>query len=491
MKKIFIFIIILFSFYNCDLNENIALEKNKNELVVIIKNYFGSETNIGSGISIKDFNRLDYNTKKRNDTIVINIELYKKLYIKNNNTFNHIINAINDTLKIDVLNNKTNIYFSNRTLRKYDTIDLKRIYKINTKKEVLLLNKHKKKYLTFDTIVDRLILNKDLIVLDSINYRKLVRFSNKILVKKKKILTTLLSKKLISEPNYNYEVSMLNTNYLQTLFNYYKSTSDSFYKNLIIDFIETYNILKNDFINYSVINKFIKTIALNDKSIKTGSGISYDFKKAIEFLPIFFKGNNLRIFWEFCLFNMAEQRGNISELEKYFNLYKSKYSNTEFIEHFKRKYIIDLKTKNLNNGKVSLVDLKNNSLTLSDLIKKNKGKIIYVDFWASWCAPCIAMIPASKELTEDYKNKNVVFIYISIDENFEKWKKTSKEEKLSLLKGNLLATNYPNTQFYIDISLETIPRYLLYDKNGNLVHQNAPRPEGNEIRKLFDNYLKE
>jgi thiol-disulfide isomerase/thioredoxin len=65
---------------------------------------------------------------------------------------------------------------------------------------------------------------------------------------------------------------------------------------------------------------------------------------------------------------------------------------------------------------VSLEDSKNNHKTLQEVINNNKGKVIYIDFWASWCAPCRQAFPAYEALKKDYKNKEIIFIFISGDD---------------------------------------------------------------------------
>jgi thiol-disulfide isomerase/thioredoxin len=131
-----------------------------------------------------------------------------------------------------------------------------------------------------------------------------------------------------------------------------------------------------------------------------------------------------------------------------------------------------------------------NKYDLKKLIKsKFKNKVVYIDFWASWCAPCMAEMPSSFELHEKYKKKDVVFLYISIDTDFEKWKMAINKVKLSTLENSFIAVNYPSASFYRELQLKTIPRYLIYDKTGKLVHRNAPSPDSKEIRNEIDKYL--
>ncbi|MET2983633.1 TlpA family protein disulfide reductase [Aureibaculum conchae] len=180
---------------------------------------------------------------------------------------------------------------------------------------------------------------------------------------------------------------------------------------------------------------------------------------------------------------------NISN--KYLSIFKDVTNDTLLINDLKNTYLLDFSELKMETKDVYFTDAKKEIIELNDIQEKYKGKLIYIDFWASWCAPCRAAMPASKKLKADYKNKDVVFLYISIDNDFNKWKKASTEEGLWFNKNNILALNYSSANFYKDLKLSTIPRYLLYDKKGKLVHQNAPGPEGKEIRELLDKYLEE
>lgn len=131
-------------------------------------------------------------------------------------------------------------------------------------------------------------------------------------------------------------------------------------------------------------------------------------------------------------------------------------------------------------------DLNDKKVSLSDF----KGKVVVVDVWATWCGPCRKEIPYLKAIEKDYHDKDVVFLSISLDEvkNKEKWIQFVKDEELTgvqLFGGNGL--NSDVAKFY---KIKGIPRFMLFDKNGNVVTEDAPRPSNPELKKMIDEKLK-
>jgi len=120
--------------------------------------------------------------------------------------------------------------------------------------------------------------------------------------------------------------------------------------------------------------------------------------------------------------------------------------------------------------------------SLSDYL----GKYVYIDVWATWCSPCVAEIPALKELNKQYAEKDIVFLSISIDKKraHQTWKDMIKEKEM---KGvQLFAPNDWSTQFVQDYGISSIPRFILIDKEGKIINSNAPRPSDPNLVKVFD-----
>ena len=117
-----------------------------------------------------------------------------------------------------------------------------------------------------------------------------------------------------------------------------------------------------------------------------------------------------------------------------------------------------------------------------------QGKIIYVDFWASWCAPCLRAIPFSKELQKQLLNQDVVFVYLALNDKEEAWRDMSR--KYQITENNYLILNPKSSKFISQTNLDAIPRYMIYDRSGQLIHQDAPGPEQKEALEVLTSYLK-
>jgi thiol-disulfide isomerase/thioredoxin len=111
---------------------------------------------------------------------------------------------------------------------------------------------------------------------------------------------------------------------------------------------------------------------------------------------------------------------------------------------------------------------------IDTLITKYTGRIVYVDFWAPWCSPCMGEMPFSKKLQEDFKNKEVVFLYLANRCTEASWKATIANEELT--GEHILLTNDQFATLGAEFGITGIPHYVLINKKGNIVSKNAPRP---------------
>lgn len=115
-----------------------------------------------------------------------------------------------------------------------------------------------------------------------------------------------------------------------------------------------------------------------------------------------------------------------------------------------------------------------------------RGKYVYLDIWATWCAPCRAEVPFFKQLVQDYGQKNIYFAGISIDKmtNKSKWADYVREQQLKGIQ--LIADKDFNSDFVKKFNVNAIPRFILIDPAGKIVSGDARKPSDPELRKQLD-----
>lgn len=109
---------------------------------------------------------------------------------------------------------------------------------------------------------------------------------------------------------------------------------------------------------------------------------------------------------------------------------------------------------------IAMVDASGKVVSLSDL----KGKVVFINLWATWCRPCVEEMPTISSLKDQFEgNDNIVFALLNVEADLEKSKKFMKDRQLDL-PIYVLGKDLPPKYFQ-----GAIPTTLIFDKSGALV----------------------
>ena len=126
-------------------------------------------------------------------------------------------------------------------------------------------------------------------------------------------------------------------------------------------------------------------------------------------------------------------------------------------------------------------DLSGNPVNLEAL----KGKVIYLDLWATWCGPCVFEMPYFEKLKQKYKDDdNIAFVSLSIDDDIGLWRKSVSTRKADGLQW-LISRNS-----LLDYNVVTVPRTIIIDKSFKIANLNAPVPSAKETERIISDLLR-
>lgn len=127
-----------------------------------------------------------------------------------------------------------------------------------------------------------------------------------------------------------------------------------------------------------------------------------------------------------------------------------------------------------------------NKELMNAIISQYKGKAVFVDFWATWCGPCLSAMKEFREVKRNYKNKDIVFVYITNTSSpLKLWK-----EKIKGIGGEQYYLSGEQWDYLLDsFDFSGIPTYQLYNANGILKNQTTGYPGNIRMQQIIDEIL--
>lgn len=121
-----------------------------------------------------------------------------------------------------------------------------------------------------------------------------------------------------------------------------------------------------------------------------------------------------------------------------------------------------------------LTDINGNTVTLADLA----GKVVYLDFWATWCPPCVYSLKNSKEWKRSFSSDEVAFVYVSLDKRKDKWRRFVNNNRINgthlIVEGGDIYKS-PVAKSY---KVKRLPAVFIIDQHGKVFYNSSLKDSG-------------
>jgi thiol-disulfide isomerase/thioredoxin len=192
-----------------------------------------------------------------------------------------------------------------------------------------------------------------------------------------------------------------------------------------------------------------------------------------------------RMIRDYHLKGFGNSLSTIELLKNSIDEYEDKFAKPSYIDFMKgikedlESYDFELRESALNS---KFINIYGDTLTLKKIFARSNNRIKVVDFWATWCPPCLKQIKEGKPFKDRLQvENNVEWVYISPEKDYKKWLKKNEEFKHTL--------NFNNSFFLLrgiksslasSFNVKEIPRYVIFNKKNKIVLNNAPSPSDKE-----------
>lgn len=196
-----------------------------------------------------------------------------------------------------------------------------------------------------------------------------------------------------------------------------------------------------------------------------------------------------RLIADMVCMNMA-MGGINDEITKFKDAAVKHIKTDSVLERINKEYAeVEKKFEKIKKGnaipKLSINTPDGKNLNLADF----KGKLLYVDVWATWCGPCVGEIPALEKVYQHFKdNDKIEIISISCDQDIEAWKTFLKENPHAW--AQYIVAEDGQDGLNNEYMVVSIPRFMVIDPEGKFISSDAIRPSDPDIISYLEGFLK-
>lgn len=125
---------------------------------------------------------------------------------------------------------------------------------------------------------------------------------------------------------------------------------------------------------------------------------------------------------------------------------------------------------------------------IDELFARFSGQVVYIDFWASWCKPCLEEMPSSNTLYETVKGRGITILFLAVNDREEAWRKMI--QTLEIKGTHVLLTADMSRQVRQRFGLGAIPHYAILNKEGGIEYVSTLPPSypntANDLLQLLE-----
>lgn len=290
-----------------------------------------------------------------------------------------------------------------------------------------------------------------------------------------------------AEIEYSYYYALLSYSSLR---NYFKKIHDT----LPADFYDDITLQIFQFHKYIVSKNYVNTLRMY-VSNKVGEDKSTNefYPLALSIAQKTFKDSSLFCIETLLIKDMFSSDIKINIRDSICTVFLKTCTIPHYLDIVNSLYKLNKRKKNAEFPNevlaTKIINLKGEEMTFKDLLKFNKGKVLYIDFWASYCGPCKIEMPYSNQLRQKLStNKHINIIYLSLDEDINSWQKAIKD--LNIDGDNFRIKDGIKSRLCQYLNMVGIPHYALVNVDGKIVLPSAGQPSSKNTETSIKELLK-